>query len=360
MADVKNVKNIKNLIKTTQEQAGAKGLLKSGIKSIASGIGGTSFPQDLDPKRAVAIHVYDTSKAEQVYNGLINSTQNIASNFTGWFSDGANAGLSALTDSAVSKFTSGISEITGGLFGGKTSIKDVVGGFIGQMPNIEVGVANGKLGCNYYETFYLPIPNALSESMSNEYEGKDGWFNDIPALGGALKGTVDTLTKPTATWSKLTGARNLQYYENKIQMYNSTEFREIELSWTLSPNSAAESKILHDIVKKIKMYGSPESAAGKIILKSPCFFGVEFNNTTLNEALRFDEVVLTSASIEYVPGGNMEMYKDNMPKSISLSLSFRDREPKLREDWENGRKCKQENEPSCESSSTTPSTSTKK
>jgi hypothetical protein len=91
------------------------------------------------------------------------------------------------------------------------------------------------------------------------------------------------------------------------------------------------------MVRQIKMYGSLESVAGKIMIKSPCFFGIEFNNTTLNDALQFQEVVLIAANIEYVPGGVMETYRDGQPKQIQLSLSFRDRQPKLQENWANPR-----------------------
>ncbi len=323
---------ISKLTSFTQDQAVTKGfILNKAKKSVSIG---NCFPSDLPKNKAIAIHVYDTSKQEQVYDGLIKTTQNIASAGTSMFADAANK------VGGSDKFSSSLGKTAGGMFGSDSQgiisdAKNMLSSFGSSLPNIDLSPANGKLSKKYVETFYLPIPNNLQEGISNNYEEQDGWINDMPILSH-INPAVKALTKPTATWSKKTGARNLQYWENKIQMYSSTGFREISLSWDLVPNNASESKLIHEMVKKIKIYGSPESAAGKLILKSPCFFGVEFFNKTLQKALQFNEVVLISAEIEYVPGGNMEMYKDEMPKHITLTINFRDREPKLREDWESG------------------------
>jgi len=317
----------------SQEAASNMGFV---LNNGASSSTGNSFPSDLPQNKAVAIHVYDTSKQEKVYDGLISSTQNIASKGTNFFADTANKATGS------DSFSSSIGQAAGGVFGSdsKGFMSDISGMFSSfgdAFGTMDLSPGNGKLAKDYVETFYLPIPNNLQEGISNDYEEQAGWLHDIPKVGESLQTGINTLIeKPTAMWSKKTGARSLKYWENKIQMYNSSGFREISLSWDLVPNNASESQLLHDMVKKIKIYGSPESAAGKLILKSPCFFGLEFFNKTLEKALQFNEVVLVSAEIEYVPGGNMEMYKDDMPKHLRLTINFRDREPKLREDWESG------------------------
>ena len=84
------------------------------------------------------------------------------------------------------------------------------------------------------------------------------------------------------------------------------------------------------------MYSSPEALGGKLLLRSPHFFGLDFNNEILQKQLQFTEVNVTDISIEYSPGGNMEMFHDDMPKTIQLSISFTDREPKLHKHWQDG------------------------
>jgi hypothetical protein len=184
--------------------------------------------------------------------------------------------------------------------------------------------------------------------MANNYEENPGWINDFagvamsmvgkaPVVGGAVQSGiqkgVDLATKATATMAKMTGSRKIKSYENKLQMFNSQNFREITLSWDLVPVSGDEARIIQEMVKSLKSYGSPESLAGKLLVKAPNFFGLEFSNEILNNALRFDEVVLVSINLEYVSGGNMELYEDGMPKHTNLSMTFRDRQPKLRDDW---------------------------
>ena len=53
----------------------------------------------------------------------------------------------------------------------------------------------------------------------------------------------------------------------------------------------------------------------------------------MNKALQFNEVNITSINVEYSPGGNMETFHDDMPKSVDLSITFTDREPKTAADW---------------------------
>ena len=339
------------LKKVTREDIVPKGIAMNNFSpNIGLGnLGATNvYPNDLEKEKTVAIHVYDTSKYEKIYSGLIDTTQNVASGMLSTFASAGSGIANALTGVA-NQFTSSLEKAPGGFFSSGEGSTGTFKNFTSSMSGIDLTPGNMKLSKKYHETFYLPVPNELQEQISNGYEDKPGWINDMPGMG-AVKGFIDDKTTgegmSMATWSKLTGARSIQYYENRIQMYTSSEFREITLTWDLVPNNAAESNQIQEIVRKIKMYGSPETAAGKLILKSPCFFGIEFFNPTLDSALQFCEVVLISATIDYVPGGNMEMYKDNMPKHIQLSMTFRDREPKLRENWENRQRCSQNSESS--------------
>ena len=343
---VQNVFDTK-LMKISRDDLTTSGITLNNLNPTMGNFGGaTKFPSDLEPEKTMAIHVYDTSKNDEVFQGLLDTTQNVMAAGTSMFGEFGNAAASALTGSTQNIFTQGVQKVAGGLLGTNSTgiINDLSSGFknfIGELPSINLGVSNAKLAKTYHETFYLPIPNGLQEAISNTYEEQPGWVNDMPLMGeGSMaRGGLDAISKASATWSKISGARNVQYYENQIQMYTSTDFREITLTWDLVPNNAAESRTLHEIARKIKMYGSPEAAAGKLMIKSPCFFGIEFNNDVLDRALQFCEVVLVNISIDYVPGGNMEMNEDKTPKSVSFTMSFRDRQPKLREDWEGSMGC---------------------
>ena len=336
------------LQKLTRFEAQENGIVLSKINPGLGNLGGvTKFPFDLEPEKTMAIHVYDTSVNDKIYQGTLDTTQNVMAIGSSMFGNLVNKTASWITGSEQHLVGQVVPRADGGLWGNNTQgfLNDVDSGlknFVNQLPSTAFTPANGKLAKTYHETFYLPIPNGLQEAVSNTYEDQPGWINDMPFMGegGIVQSTIGSIAEKSATYAKNTGARHIQYYENQIQMYTSTDFREITLQWDLVPNNAQESKALHELARKIKMYGSPESAAGKILVKSPCFFGIEFNNEVLDNALQFCEVVLVSLNVDYVPGGNMEMNEDQTPKMISLSMSFRDREPKLRENWEQSRGCK--------------------
>ena len=340
-----NTSNIKIKIpKISREELTKKGFALDKFASTIHGIKGSigmMYPSNLEPEKTLSIHVYDTSKYDKAYDPFLKGTQNVISNIADVFAAGINSVSSATLGKKAEVIHNDIEKHQDALFGKNSKgLKEVFKNFDIGTIHFKLGNAKlSKLSGGYLESFYLPIPNNLQESLSNSYEEKPGWINDIPGMENVRKGiekmTVGKDDLSTATYAKMTGARSIQYYENKIQMYSSTEFREIQLSWQMVPNNEKESRDIHEIVRKLKMYGSPETAAGKLILKSPCYFRIEFNNELLDRALQFYEVVLTSIEIEYVPGGNMEMFNDEMPKHIQLNMSFRDREPKLREDWEN-------------------------
>jgi hypothetical protein len=126
----------------------------------------------------------------------------------------------------------------------------------------------------------------------------------------------------------------MTYDQNRISIYSESALREVTLNWTLAPNNQNESRKIHQIVKELKRYSSAQSIAGGIMLKSPHYFRLKFTNEILDNALQFHEVAMTDIRVSYAPGGGMEMHYDGTPKTINLSISFRDREPKLLEDWD--------------------------
>ena len=289
------------------------------------------FPFDLSPKRAMTIKVYDTKSNDFVNKALESGSKWVENKINAFFSDSGGSSTQTSQASAQAKQTNAVNAK------GNNSSSNPLGVFGGVWPELPPDFGNPRLAKELVDTFYLPIPNNISESLSNNYADQSGWINDVgSAIGSIAGGEVKALKAAQgilATYSKFTGTRAIKSYENSLQMFNSQNFREITLSWDLVPNNSAESNALQDLVTKIKAYGSPESMAGKLLVKAPHFFGLRFNNQVLDNALRFNEVVLIAASIEYVPGGNMELYEDGQPKHIQLNMTFKDRMPKLMRDW---------------------------
>jgi hypothetical protein len=309
--------------------------------AVSTLLGGDKFPYDLDYNRTMKINVWDTQDADYVFEGLASGTKKMANKAAAFFGEsGSSAASSASSSSIMDRMGNAISE----------TITSTIGSSVFSAGNLNISgtniplptdFGNRRLSKTLIHSFYLPIPNTISENFSNVYEEKDGWIMDaaklaskVPVFGDIGKMAATMASGGMESIAKFTGSRKIKFYENKLQMFNAQNFREISLSWTLIPHNQAEANTLQNIVKQIKAYGSPESMAGKLLIKAPNFFSLDFKgNKVLNDALRFDEVVLVSCAIDYVPGGVMELYRDGMPKAYTLSMTFRDRQPKLRRDW---------------------------
>jgi hypothetical protein len=253
----------------------------------------------LDATRSVTIFVYDTSNRDFVNKGL----------------DASIKKLQETAESAYNEASSGVGDlkslITSHSFGNKSLPKEKKA------------------------TFHLPFPNNLAESLSHQYSEQQGWISQLTGLKSG-EGMIGKMEGMSAGIAKATGSQSYKFFENQIQMYDKSDFREITLEWTLAPYSEEEAKDIHRIIREIKKYSSPEALGGKLLLRSPHFFGLDFNNEVLQKQLQFTEVNVTNISIEYSPGGQMEMFKDDMPKTIQLNITFTDREPKLHKHWKDG------------------------
>lgn len=65
----------------------------------------------------------------------------------------------------------------------------------------------------------------------------------------------------------------------------------------------------------------------------PNYWKITFGNKYLDRLLKLDYVVCTSVGVTYGNGSKLEMYKDGIPKIISLTLSFSEVKLKMREDF---------------------------
>ncbi len=201
------------------------------------------------------------------------------------------------------------------------------------------GFGNTALPNDFMDTIFLPLPNDIQEKLSYQYSEQDGLttslMENVPA-GAVLKSAVDALTGASNIISKATGRQALSYNKNLLAKFDGADFRDITLSWTLIPNNQQEAIAIQDIIAKLKTYSSPQAVANKLLLRAPFFAKLVFQNDVINEALQFKEVVITSIDVNWTVSGHMETFHDDMPKTISLSISFKDREPKTQEAWAQG------------------------
>ncbi len=314
-------------------------------ETTGSDIGqGAKFPTGLSEIRYVGIKIFDTSNGDpnkalagapgSVVNGLKNA-------FT---STSGATGSEKWVESAKNLVTEGMNVVGSGL----DAISATGGALYDYAKDFE-DAGNPPLKKVWKDTIWLPLPNDLTEDLSHSYDESGGLWDTagkavqagvdafIPGATPDLKGVLSPITGASNLVSMATGRQRILYNENKLVKFSGSAFRSITLTWSLIPNNHGESVAIQEIVTKLKAYSSPQHVASKLLLRAPFFCQLDFPNTYINDALQFKEVVMTNIQVNYSTSNAMETFsQDNMPKTMSLSITFKDREPKTLQNWAKG------------------------
>ncbi len=298
----------------------------------ASVAGSSKYPSNLSQDRYLTIGVWDTSKNDP--NQLISDIASSAARSVKEAAFGSATGTAVPADAAPS-LTKSIDNAWNG-----------AGGIAKQYYNNNISKGNfgnpslddGGIPVWKYN-FYLPLPNEIQEALSHDFTSQGGLVDQaaelltsIPGIS-KLSGLSDTAGKISNMASLATGSQAWSYYDNKVLKYTSSDFRSLDCSWTMIANNQAEAKTIQEIILQLKAFSSPESRAGKLMVQAPHFFSLTFNNKVIDDALQFKEVVITGLSVNYSTNSDMQLFVDEMPKTINLSITFKDREPKLANTW---------------------------
>ncbi len=281
------------------------------------------YPSGLSEVRYMGIKIFDTSKGDpnqkiagsagSVIDGLKNA-------FTS--SSGGTDGLSV--GKAVVALNSMWNQTAQGAKATIASMKEYGEGF--------EDAGNPPLSKEWKDTIWLPLPNSLTEDLSHEYSEETGLYDTVSGARGDVPLRPHTIASNVA--SLATGRQKLLYNENKMVQFSRSAFRSITLSWTLIPNNHKESLAIQEIITKLKAYSSPQHVASKLLLRAPFFCKLQFPNSYINEALQFNECVITNIQVDYSTSNAMETFsQDNMPKTMKLSITIKDREPKTLQAW---------------------------
>lgn len=159
--------------------------------------------------------------------------------------------------------------------------------------------------------------------------------NDPAAIGLAVKAAAGLAGKFGADSDKL-GAILLQgqgYAVNpQLQMlYKGLATRSFQLSFTFSPKSKKEAKVVDDIIYNFKYYAAPAFTSGATVssqsmyLTPPSIFSVRFfSNGKENTFLpRYTDCVLEDINVNFAPNG-FAAHTDGAPIQTQLTLQFKE------------------------------------
>ena len=252
---------------------------------------------------------------------------------------------------------------------------------IKYIPSLSAGGGQGRYRNSQSQgTIFLPMQPALSETTSIDWGGDT--LNElqrtlVDVVGGALGAAgqsqgikqayqtmIDTFKRAGQDVSGYLNEQNLEdfvkaYFAGKIVgtnvtgrktgqvinpnlelLFNGPRLRQFKFNFKLTPREPAEAQVIRDIILTLKRASAPKKTEGKLFLKFPDIFKLEYIYQGSGQhpfMHKFKPCALTNLSVDYTPDGSYMTYKD-VPSmtAYNLSLSFGEIEPIYEEDQTSG------------------------
>ena len=274
------------------------------------------FPEKLDQLRYVEFNFYKSDLMKGIVEGLEESVKTTAKTLVNNpTSESVKTAASSIGNTIVSTASSS-----------KNTISDQVKKRI-NTGKVNSSAINSK---TWISSIDLPLPNNLEESLNHEWQEENGPVASILNMG---VGPNSLAAQVVNGISALTGTRNVTVNPDYIQMYKGSKPREVTFTWTLMPNNETEAKKIWTIIRRFKAFSSGHPSTSYAFLTAPYFCEIKIRNEKMQEALKFNDMVISNISINYSESGFMEMYWDGTPKAIVLTLSLVERRMKTYNDW---------------------------
>lgn len=168
---------------------------------------------------------------------------------------------------------------------------------------------------NIIRTFkYYSAP----KSKINDAEDLHLGVKDANAIDSKPQTNNDGVTHIT-----LAGASGSEYYKHGGQVQDTSDN-------SGQTNISSASNMFSDTVSDI----NDKLAETFGYMGQPDYWKITFGNSYLDKLIQLDYVVCTGVNVTYGNGSKLEMYKDGIPKIISITLSFAEVKLKMRENFE--------------------------
>ena len=158
------------------------------------------------------------------------------------------------------------------------------------------------------------------------------------AISGAAVGALGSNVSAKSVISRSTG----QIMNNNLELlFQGVNLRSFPFTVTFSPRDPSESRMVKDIIRRLKQSMAPKvgdmaaGAAGGIFLKSPDVFQLKYlkdghDHPFLNS---FKLAALTGMTVNYTNAGTYASYEDGTPVNLRMSLTFKELNPIYAEDY---------------------------
>ena len=158
------------------------------------------------------------------------------------------------------------------------------------------------------------------------------------AISGAAVGALGSNVSAKSVISRSTG----QIMNNNLELlFQGVNLRSFPFTITFSPRDPSESRMVKDIIRRLKQSMAPKvgdmaaGSAGGIFLKSPDVFQLKYlkdghDHPFLNS---FKLAALTGMTVNYTNAGTYTSYEDGTPVNLRMSLTFKELNPIYAEDY---------------------------
>jgi len=281
-----------------------------------------TFPKDLNAERALALSFYSDEYIKNMAQSLettITKASEAAFTDKATFDDVMKAGGNSIKTAGSSLSKLG-SEIKGRIKSNKLDSKK----------------AQGSV---FVSKIYLPIPNALTESINHDWNASQGAVAQILNMGIGPDSMPSKIANGLASTM---GARNITVNPDYVQMYQGSQPRDLTFEWTFAPKSKEEVETIFKIIRFFKSFSSGNPTTTRAFLLAPLFCEVTIGDigkgtrtkaTDFVETLKIDNMIIKSVSVNYSEGSYMEMFKDGNPKVLVVTLNLTERRVKTAEEW---------------------------
>lgn len=192
----------------------------------------------------------------------------------------------------------------------------------------------------------LPLPNQISSNMSHNYTEDEmdpidklqslKGFQALKIASGASQKMVDIAISTMREGVKMAKRSNATIDTNVLTIFTGTNCRQFTLDFTLiALNEQHANEIVSAILAlKVNMSGYRDSA--QLVIVQDNIFSIGFIDDDANSVRYIEELLmldhnvdlnLTDINITYGADGAMTLFRNGLPKVITMSLSFVERKP---------------------------------
>jgi len=178
----------------------------------------------------------------------------------------------------------------------------------------------------------LPLPNQFSDSQQHSWSQEQGVVGNF---GSKLTGTSVlgvSMDKILGETSRLTGTRKPLFDPSYYQNYTGSAPRTFTAKWEFVPQSGDDTNRIVQIIMKLKQYTSPTRMVKGVAILAPYYFEILFSNKYITAMIGIGRVVCENIEVDY-GDGQMQTYSDGMPKKISLTLTLKEVDMAVSQDY---------------------------